>query len=108
MQTFKPNDNDTAKLIDAARLIATGNKAQATGKKQTEAGKVNIGEWLQNERQCNLTTLKIGDIVNIEGVCLVEIGKQSRFDIAAFQLKHPTLFAEFTKDCPTVKFKPLV
>ena len=108
MQTFKPNETDAAQLVKAAQLIKTGNKAQADGKKQTEAGKLALCDWLANERNCLLASLAVGEIVNIEGAALVEIGKQSRFDVGAFQLKHPELFAEFTKDFPVIKYKPLV
>ena len=94
--------------MNAANLIKAGNAAQASGKKQTDAGKVNIGEWLKVERKLDVASLAIGDMVQIEGICLVEYGKQSRFDLASFQLKHPELFAEFTKDFPTMKYKPLV
>lgn len=108
MQTFKPNELDLAKLTDAAKLIKQGNAAQAKGKKDTEAGKHGVATWLLNERKLDIDKLAIGELVQIEGTCLIEIGKQSRFDLQAFQLAHPALFSEFTKDFSTVKFKPLV
>ncbi len=108
MQTFKPSDTDKAKLTDAAKLIKAGNSAQASGKKQTDAGKVSIAEWLKVERKLDVSSLVIGDMVQVEGICLVECGKQSRFDLASFQLKHPTLYAEFMRDFETLKYKPLV
>ncbi len=108
MQTFKPNDTDKAALDKAAQAIKAGNLLNAQGKKLVDAGKAAIETWLKDSRQCDLATLGIGDLVSIDTVCLVEIGKQNRFDEGAFQLAQPEMHAKYKKDFPTKKFKPLV
>lgn len=105
MKTFKANDET---LKQAARMIKDGNAMLAKGKKQSEAGKATIEQWLKEQRGCDLSALAIGEIVSIETVCLVEIGKQTRLDQAAMQLQDPVLFAKYQREFATVKFKPLV
>lgn len=105
MKTFKANDET---LKQAATMIKDGNMMLAKGKKQADAGKAMIEQWLKEQRQCDLSTLSIGEIINIETVCLVEIGKQTRLDQATMQLQDPVLFAKYQKEFATVKFKPLV
>ena len=105
MQTFKTND---AALVNAAQQIKQGNAILALAKKQVESGKAAIETWLKENRQVELSALAIGEIVNIDSVCLVEVGKQSRLDQSALQLECPETFAKYRKEFPCLKFKPLV
>jgi hypothetical protein len=105
MQTFKTN-NET--LLQAAQMIKDGNAKLAEGKKQSDAGKAMIETWLADNRQCTLASLPIGELVNIESVCLVEIGKQNRFNEKRFAVEHPETFAAYREEMRLTKYKPLV
>ena len=105
MQTFKTSDT---MLRQAAQMIKDGNAKLTEGKKQSDAGKAMIEQWLKDNRQCDVASLAIGELVNIETVCLIEIGKQNRLDQKAMQLELPEVFAKYQKQFPTIKFKPLV
>ncbi len=105
MKTIKSND---AALVNAAQQIKQGNAILALAKKQVDAGKTAIETWLKDNRQVDLATLPIGEMVNIDGICLVEVGKQSRLDQSALQLEQSEIFAQYRKDFPCLKFKPLV
>ena len=105
MKTFKANDET---LTQAARMIKDGNAKLGEAKKQVDAGKAMIEEWLMTQRQCNLATMPIGTLISIDGVCLVEIGKQTRFNEKRFAVEHPETFASYREECPVKKFKPLV
>ena len=105
MKTFKANDD---MLRQAAQMIKDGNAAMASGKKQSDAGKAMIAQWLKDNRQCDIANLPISEIVSIESVCLVEIGKQTRLDQKGMAVESPELFAKYQREFPTVKFKPLV
>jgi hypothetical protein len=105
MKTFKANDET---LVQAAKMIKDGNAKLAEGKKQSDAGKAMIEGWLKDARQCDLATLAIGEIVNIESVCLVEIGKQTRFNEKRFAVEQPETFASYREEMAIRKFKPLV
>lgn len=105
MLTFKTTDN---MLKQAAQMIKDGNAKLSEGKKQSDAGKAMIEQWLKDNRQCDISSLPIGELVNIETVCLIEVGKQNRLDQKAMQLEAPELFAKYQREFATVKFKPLV
>ena len=108
VQTVKPNPQNDSVLRQAAVMLKNANAALSSAKKQADAAKTTIAAWLLENRQINVDTLPIGEIVNIDGVALIEIGKQNRFDQKAFALAQPTLTLEFTREFPTVKVKPLV
>ncbi|MDO8611138.1 MAG: hypothetical protein Q7R95_11485 [bacterium] len=105
MKTVKLDNEQAAK---AAQMIKDGNAQLASAKKQVDAGKATLATILKEERAIDLSTLAIGEMVNVDKVCLIEVGKQTRFDQATFQLEHPTVFAQYQKEFPTLKFKPLV
>lgn len=105
MQTFKTND---VALVNAAQQIKQGNAILVLVKKQVDASKTAIEAWLKENRQVDIAALPIGEMVNIDGVCLIEVGKQSRLDQAALQLEQPEVFAKYRKEFPCLKFKPLV
>lgn len=110
MQTFKANSADLEKLKAMAQAIKTGNAQLASAKKQVDAAKENLAQWLVSERGTDIgaESFAIGEIINIESVCLVEAGKQTRFDSAKFQLEQPELWAKYQGTFKTLKYKPLV
>lgn len=105
MQSIKTSDS---MVKQAAECIRDGNKLLADGKRLVEAGKASLSAWLKTERKVDVESLPIGEIVNVDKVCLIEIGKQTRFDSKTFQLDRPKDFADYQRDFPTVKYKPLV
>ncbi len=108
MKTYKPNETEIVTLRDAAKSLATGNKMLSDGKKSSDAGKAGIAAWLVSARGCHIDTLPLGEIVHVEGVAMVEIASQSRFDEKAFALAHPDLHATFIRPLRITKYKPLV
>lgn len=108
MQTVKPNETEIVELTKAAQMLKDANAQLASAKKNADSAKATLAKWLLEHRSINIETMKIGDIVNIEKVALVEIGKQSRFDLADFTIKQTALAVQFTKDFPTTKYKALV
>ena len=52
--------------------------------------------------------LAIGDLVHVEGALMIEVSKMCKFDEKDFLLKHPAMHAEFKRDRPVTKYKPLV
>lgn len=105
MKTVKL-DNESA--IKAAMLIKEGNAMLGIAKKQVDAGKATLVTILKEERGIDVSTLAIGEIVNVDKVCLIEIGKQNRLDVATFQLEQPAMYAKYQKEFATLKYKPLV
>lgn len=105
MRTFK---TDNATLVKAAQMIKEGNATLAQAKKQVDAGKAMIADWLETERNCQLASLPIGEMINVDGVCLIEIGKQNRLDQATLQAEVPEIFTKYQREFPVVKYKPLV
>lgn len=108
MQTFIPNEADLAKLKLAAKFIERGNASQAKGKKETETGKMILAQWLAENRDCDITSLGIGSLVEIESVVLIKIGKQTKLDQKTLQLEQPGTFTKYQKDFPTIKFEPMI
>lgn len=108
LKTFKPSPESLAALQRAALSIKSANGMFSAAKKMAEAGKAALADWLKAERDTDIETLPIGDLVSIDGVCLIEISKMNKFDEAAFSLADPEKHAEFKKDLPVKKFKPLV
>lgn len=105
MQTVKLN---TPELVKAAKMLRTANAMLAEAKKIADSAKENIKRILKDERGIDVTTLHIGEIVSVDKVLLIEIGKQCRFDESGFQLVQPDMYAKWKKDFPTVKIKSLV
>jgi hypothetical protein len=106
--TFKPTGDDETKLREAAKKLKQSNALLAIGKKGADAAKECIEGWLKQERKFDVATLEIGDIVNIEGIVLIEVGKQNKFDEKAFLLAQPSLHEEWKRDMPVRKFKALI
>ena len=108
MKTFKPTDPvSTPRLYTAAANIKAANAMISAAKKLGESGKQAIADWLRTERDTDIEVLPIGELVNIEGICLIEIGSMNKFDEASFQLADPEQHAKFKRDIPVKKFKPL-
>ena len=107
MQTFKASGSEFDLLRDAAITLKEANSKMADGEKAATAAKKRLADWLQEKRGLNLETLKIGEMVQIEGVALIEIGKQNKFDVSAFMLSEPELHLKFKKDMPIRKYKSL-
>jgi hypothetical protein len=105
MKTIK---SDEQSLKDAAQMIKDGNAMFGVAKKKTEAGKEIVSRWLKDNRGIDLETLPIGEILNLDGVVLIEIGKQTRFDEARFAQERAEDHAAYMRDNPVRKFKPLV
>jgi hypothetical protein len=110
MTTYKPNGADLVKLQSMASAIKTGNAQLASAKKAVDGAKENLSQWLLAERGVDIGAdgFAIGEIVNIEAICLIEAGKQTRFDAAKFQLDAPELWQRYQREFKTLKFKPLV
>ncbi len=108
MQTFKPTGSELEKLQAAAQKLKAGNAKFGEAKKDTEAAKAAISDWLKTERKLDLSTLPIGEMVQIEGVALVEITSMNKFDEKSFLLANPETHARFKKDFTVTKYKPLV
>jgi hypothetical protein len=109
MKTFKVTDPTVAATLQrAAKTIKQANGMFAAAKKMAEAGKAALADWLKTERETDLETLAIGELISIEGVALIEIGKMNKFDEAKFQLAQPETHAQFKRDVAVKKFKPLV
>ncbi len=104
MRTIK---SDAPLLLAAAHQLKLANAALAKAKKSGDRAKEILTAWLKDERSLDLNTLLIGDIVNIDGICLIEIASQNRFDETAFATMHPEIHASFKTEKPVRKFKPL-
>jgi hypothetical protein len=108
MLTVRPALPDIIKLKAAAILLKAAYKTISQAGKTIDAAKADIAQWLKANRDIDLETLPIGEMVNVEGVCLIERAKQNKFDEGAFFLKHADLHTQFKKDFPITKFKVLV
>jgi len=105
MQTFKLTD---PALIQAAKILKAANAMAAQSKKEIETAKAIISQRILALRQVDISKLPIGDVISIDGIALIEIGKQNRFDSDSFQIANPALYEKYKKDFPTIKIKPLV
>jgi hypothetical protein len=108
MTTVKPQGEDLKKLQSAAALLKASNSTISAAEKVRDAAKQEISQWLKKERQIDTGALEVGDVVNVEGVCLVERVSMNKFDEKGFLLAHAALHAEFKKDFAFTKIKPLV
>jgi hypothetical protein len=108
MKTVKPNEEEAASLKKAASMLKVSNELLASAKKSVEAAKEQIAGWLKTNREIDIELLPIGEFVNVDGVCLIERGKQNKFDEKGFLIAQPALHAEFKKDFAMTKYKVLV
>jgi hypothetical protein len=108
VKTVKPNEQESAELQKAARLLKVSNELLASAKKEADAAKELLAKWLKEKRDIDVEVLLIGEIVNIDGVCLIKKGKQNKFDVNGFMVAQPALHAEFKKDFPITKYEVLV
>lgn len=107
MTTFKPSGAELDCLKEAAARLQAANASLGKAKKEADSAKATIQDWLTKERNVKLETLKIGDMISIEDVVLIVIGKNNRFDEKGFLASHPLLHAEFKKDFARLEFKPI-
>ena len=108
MQTFKPNEMELAELKPVVALLKASNGILAEAEKNVKAAKEKICEWLKSKRGVDVGGLAIGDLVHVEGALMIEVSKMCKFDEKDFLLKHPAMHAEFKRDRPVTKYKPLV
>lgn len=94
-------------LRRAAVRLKKANSINSASEKVAKASKEFLAGWLQKNRNLDLEKLQIGELVHIEGIVLIEIGKQNKFDTEAFSSVQPQTFEKFKRDFPTKKFKPL-
>ena len=108
MQIFKPSGAELEQLQGHAIKLKEANAVKGKSDKLVEASKAALSKWLLDERKLDIQTLQIGDMVQIEGVVLIEISAMSKFDEKGFLIAQPVLHAEYKKDLLVKKFKPLV
>ena len=108
MRKFIPAESELQSLKEKADCLKKFNAVQAETKKTIEATKAFFAKWLKDNRGLDLETLPIGEIVVIEGVVMIEMGKMDKFDEKAFLLEHADLHATFKRPLPVTKYKPLV
>jgi hypothetical protein len=108
MKTVRPNEAEIQELLTAAVNLKSANQRLAAANKDVDNAKSILRRWLNTSREIDVDTLQIGEIVNIEGVCLIERGKQNKFDEARFAVDSPAVYGAFRRDFPMTKFKPLV
>jgi transcriptional regulator NrdR family protein len=107
MKTFKASEAEVKRLRIVMAQLALANKQAGEAKKSVEAAKADIEKWLKEERELEVASLTIGEMVLIDEVVLIEIGKTARFDEKAFLLREPALHAEFKRDVPRITYKPI-
>jgi hypothetical protein len=108
VQRFIPSESELKHLQEAATRLKKANWLFGIAKQESDAAKKALAGWLKENRKCDIETLAIGEFVSIEGVALIEIGKQNRFDEDAFVLAEPATHARFKKDFAVRKYKPCV
>jgi len=94
--------------ITAAKLLKQSNSLVASATKQVEAAKEAIAAILKENREIDISTLKIGEMVQIKDVLLLEIGSQNKFAEKVFMLAEPEKYQAFKRDFAIKKFKSLV
>jgi hypothetical protein len=104
MKTFRTDDE---RLPAWARDLREANAQLAVARKVVEVAKENFTRWLAENRDVDVRTLPAGEMICIEGVLLVEVRSQNRFDEAGFAAAQPELYAAHKRLVPTVMFKPL-
>ena len=96
-------------LAQAHSDILNGNANQATGKKQSNAGKFIVETFLKTERETIIETLPIGfeSMIVLDGQdCIgVSIGSQERFNLELFRSEHPELAAKYTQPAKVVNIR---
>lgn len=107
LKTCKPSESELTELQAHAKSLAKANAEKAAADKIVDASKDAISKWLLHQRQINIETLEIGEMVLIEKVVLIEIGKQIKFDEKGFLSSEPILHAKWMKPRPVKKFKSL-
>lgn len=105
MKVLKIDDSD---LLQACRNLKEANAALAQANKSAKSAKGLIKLKLIELREIDIETLDIGELLSVEKLLLIEIGKQSRFNEAQFELDQAELYQSYKKDFPVVKYKPLV
>lgn len=109
MITLKVTEASAQKSLQTVMSdLKEANAAAAAANKKAEACKEYVTRWLKENRNISLENLKIGDIVHVEGICMIEISKQNKFDQNEFMLAQPGLFEEYKRDFAVRKWKALV
>ena len=105
--TFRPVGEELVCLQRAAGHLKAANAALAEAKKAADAAKRVIEDWLLRERKISLEGLGIGELVHVEEVVLIEVGKQNKFDEKGFLAAHPGLHGEFKRDFAVIRWRPV-
>jgi len=105
MRSFKIDDDD---LKQACINLRDANTALSEANKKASNAKKIIEQKLLKERGLNVRAEPIGEIISIDKMLLIEIGKQNRLDEEQLELDHAELYQSYKRDFPTVKFKPLI
>ncbi len=108
MQTFKPSGAELARLHKLAVELQEANDSSGAAKKTADASKEGLSKWLKEQRGFDVDQMKIGEVVCIEGIAIIERGKQNRLDTKKLLAEEPELHAKFSGEQPITKYRPLV
>jgi hypothetical protein len=108
MKTFRVEGEDMRMLRSIAMALRDNNHRLAEYGKAADAAKKQLAKWLKENRECDVETLVVGDIVQIEDVVMIEVSGQMKFDQSGFRLAEPASFEKWQKEMAIRKFKPLV
>ncbi len=108
MNTVRVTESSQLESLKTVAIdLKEANAAVAAANNKAEACKDYISRWLSINRKINVADLPVGEIVIIEGVCMIEIASQNKFDAKEFLLAHPALHEEFKREFPMRKYKVL-
>jgi hypothetical protein len=107
MRTVRPDQDDLPNLQGLAKRLKKANGLMAFAIKERDITKAGLSDWLKQKRNIDTEVLAIGEMINIEGVVLLEVAKQNRFDEKGFGAAEPKLHEAYKKEFPMLKFKPL-
>ncbi len=106
MKTFIPSASELTVLQNASDMLARGQAMANEAKKLSDAGKASIAAWLLNNRATDISTLLIGETVNVQNVAIVTISSMRKLDEKAFAVAHTALHASFVRPVRVLKYQP--
>lgn len=107
MRNFRPSEDEIGILKSSASQLRKANALFGVAKRESEAAKKVITDWLRDKRQLDLAQEQIGEVICIEDVMLIEVTKQNRLDKDTLMIKEPETYGRFLRDFPMLKFRAL-
>jgi hypothetical protein len=106
LNTFKPDADSLEILKGFARTLRDARTAKSKAEKAEEASKDALAKWLKENRDYEVSAMRLGDVVFIEDVVMIEVNPRRKFDEQELLAADPDTHEQWMRTKGCTYFRP--